>query len=130
VLKIVIRHLVTVAMVAIGLLHFIDPDPFVRIVPGVLPAPRLLVLVSGGFEIAGGLGLLFERTRKWASWGLIALYLAVFPANINMAIHQIQLEPGGTVPVWAMWMRLPFQALFIAVAWWVGRPDATPDSER
>lgn len=115
------RVLVAAAMVAVGVLHFANPAPFVRIVPDALPAPEFLVYLSGGFEVAGGLGLLWSKTRHWASWGLIALYLAVFPANINMAINEIQLEPGGSMPVWAMWARLPFQLLFIAAAWWVGR---------
>ena len=122
-LKKSIRVLVAIAMVVVGVMHFANPAPFVRIVPEVLPAPRMLVYVSGVFEIAGGLGLLWARTRLWASWGLIALYLAVFPANINMAVNEIQLEPGGTMPVWAMWARLPFQLLFIAAAWWVGRDE-------
>lgn len=121
--KLILRALVALAMVAIGSAHFFEPEPFVRIVPSVLPAPLALVYVSGFFEIVGGLGLLWSKTRQWASWGLITLYLAVFPANINMAVNEIQLEAGGTMPVWAMWARLPFQALFIAVVWWLGKPD-------
>ncbi len=119
-----LRAVIALAMVTVGALHFLSPEPFVRIVPGYLPWPELLVFVSGGFEVAGGLGLLWSRSRSYASWGLVALYVAVFPANINMAIHEIQLEPGGTMPVWAMWARLPFQALFILGAWWVGRSEA------
>ena len=110
-------------MVAIGLLHFLRPDPFVRIVPDVLPHKRLLVYVSGGFEILGGLGLLISRTRRLAAWGLIALYVAVFPANVYQAIHEIQPVPDTPMPVWTMWLRLPFQAVFIALAWWVGQPS-------
>jgi uncharacterized membrane protein len=120
--KTIANFLVAFAMVAIGVAHFADPDPFVRIVPELLPAPLFLVYVSGAFEILGGLGLLWSRTRRVASWGLIALYLCVFPANINMAINEIQLEPGGSLPVWAMWARLPFQLLFIATVWWLGKP--------
>lgn len=114
------RIVLAAAMVAIGITHFAMPAPFVRIVPSALPSPELLVYLSGGCEIAGGLGLLFRRTRRLASLGLIALYLAVFPANVNMAMHEIQLTPGGDIPGWALWARLPLQLVFIAAAWWVG----------
>jgi uncharacterized membrane protein len=123
-IKTLVLYLLSLGMVAIGLLHFLRPEPFVRIVPGVLPAPLLLVYVSGFFEIAGGLGLLLERTRRSAAWGLVALYVAVFPANINMAVREIQLSEGGNIPIWAMWARLPLQALFIAAAYWFTRPGA------
>ncbi|MBT8493596.1 MAG: DoxX family membrane protein, partial [Deltaproteobacteria bacterium] len=102
-LKLVLRAVVGLGMIAIGVMHFVNPEPFVRIVPDVLPAPLALVYISGFFEIAGGLGLLWSRTRRLASLGLVALYLAVFPANINMAVNEIQLSPGGDMPVWAMW---------------------------
>ncbi len=124
-IKPIVRTLMALAMMAVGVAHFLDPEPFIRIVPSFLPAPRALVLISGGFEIAGGLGLLWSKTRRMASFGLIALFVAVFPANINMAINEIQLQPEGTMPVWAMWMRLPLQALFIAGAWWVGGDKKT-----
>ena len=110
--------LLGLSMIAIGVDHFLNPEPFVRIVPSWLPAPATLVLVSGFFEMLGGVGVLVPITRRFAAWGLIALYVAVFPANVNMAIHHIQLSDNGTLPVWAMWARLPFQALFIAWAYW------------
>ena len=110
------------AMIAIGVDHFLQPEPFIAIVPAFLPAKAALVYISGVAEVAGGLGLLISRTRKWASWGLVALYVAVFPANINMAINEIQLG-SSAIPVWAMWLRLPFQLLFIVGALWVGRDD-------
>ncbi len=107
-------------MVAIGTLHFANPEPFVRIVPGVLPYKLALVYISGVFEVLGGLGLLHPRTRRFAGLGLVALYIAVFPANINMAVHRIAI--GATpLPDWAAWLRLPFQAAFIALALWVSR---------
>jgi uncharacterized membrane protein len=107
-----------IAMVGIGVLHFVRPKPFVRIVPKYLPAPLALVYISGFFEILGGLGLLVPATRPWAAWGLIALYIAVFPANIYMLTHNISLDPKKPIPRWALWLRLPFQLLFIVWAYW------------
>ncbi len=128
VLRTALRAVLAAAMVGVGVMHFVGPAPFIRIVPAWLPAPALLVALSGVAEIALGLGLLVPRSapgghvvRKWTGYGLIALYVAVFPANVNMAIHQIQLNPGDHLPVWAMWARLPFQLAFIAIAWWVTR---------
>lgn len=121
-LKRVIRLLSSLAMVGVGILHFVRPEGFVKIVPAFLPAPLFLVYLSGFFEIAGGLGVLLERTRRLAGLGLVALYVAVFPANINMAVNDIQ-PADGHIPIAALWLRLPFQILFIAVAWWLSRPS-------
>ncbi len=118
-----LRAVLASIMVGIGLLHFLAPGPFVRIVPASLPAPLVLVLVSGFFEVLGGLGLLVPRARRAAGFGLVLLYLAVFPANINMALHPEISAPYG-LPVWSLWARLPLQAVFIAWALWVGREDA------
>ena len=109
-------------MITIGVGHFARPEPFVRIVPDWLPAPLTLVYISGAFEVVGGIGVLLPRTRRFAAWGLVALYVAVFPANLHMALHEIQLVPGGDMPVWAMWARLPLQAAVIAWAWLFTRP--------
>jgi len=117
--KTIFRYLLSATMVATGILHFVSPDKFAKIVPDWLPAPRVLVLVSGFFEVAGGLGLLFKRTRTAAAWGLIALYAAVFPANVNMALHKIYTDNP-----WILWGRLPFQGVLIAWAYWFTRPDA------
>jgi len=105
-------------MVGVGVLHFVQPKPFVRIVPKFLPAPLALVYISGFFEIAGGVGLLIPATRVWAAWGLIALYIAVFPANIYMLTHNISLNPRKPIPRWMLWLRLPLQLVFIAWAYW------------
>ncbi len=119
----VLRALLALAMVAIGVAHFASPEPFVQIMPSALPAPLFLVYLSGAFEIALGLLLLPQRSRRWASFGLIALYVAVFPANINMAVNEIQLDPASPMPVWVMWARLPLQLVLVALAYWVGRDD-------
>jgi uncharacterized membrane protein len=117
----ILRLLLAVAMVVVGVLHFVAPDGFVRIVPATLPAPLALVYVSGAFEIAGGVGLLIRPLRRAAAYGLIALYVAVFPANVNMAIHRIPLSGSTPPPAWILWLRLPFQAVFIAWAYRVRR---------
>ena len=90
------------AMIAVGVDHFVLPDFFVRIVPRALPSPLFLVQLSGVCEVLGGLGLLVPRTRRAAGVGLVLLYVAVFPANVNMVIHP---ELGGAVPLWALWVR-------------------------
>lgn len=102
-------------MIFVGVQHFRNPEPFVKIVPSFLPGALTLVLVSGIFEVLGGIGLLIPRLTRAAAWGLIALYVAVFPANINMAI-----DPAlhGSVPAWLLWLRLPFQGVLILWAWW------------
>ena len=103
-------------MIFAGVMHFVAPKGFERIVPKALPAHRALVYLSGFFEIAGGVGLLIPQTQAWAAWGLIALFVAVFPANINMAVNDLPL--GKTkLPRWAHWIRLPLQGVLIAWAW-------------
>jgi len=100
---------------AAGFLHFVRPVPFVKIVPPLLPHPSALVYISGAAEIAGGLGLLIPPLRRVAAWGLVALLIAVFPANIYMAVDRIQVTVAP-LPVWTLWARLPLQFVLI---WWV-----------
>jgi uncharacterized membrane protein len=109
------RWLLTVFMVGAGVNHFVSPDHYVAMMPAMLPEPLLLVQISGVAEILGGLGLILPATRRIAAWGLIALLVAVFPANLNMAINHLPVGPYR-VPSWALWARLPLQVLLI---WWV-----------
>jgi uncharacterized membrane protein len=118
-LRKILRVVLASAMIVIGVLHFVEPAGFVAIVPSFLPAPLALVLVSGFFEVLGGVGLLVPRVRRAASLGLVALYVVVLPANVNMALHDLPL--GGThLPPVVLWLRLPFQVVFIVLALWVG----------
>ncbi len=117
-----LRVVLGAAMVLVGVLHFTSPDPFVKMIPASLPGPLALVYVSGAAEIAGGVGLFVPRLRRAASWGLIALYIAVFPANVNMAVNELPLG-DLQLSTFALWARLPLQLVFIAWAWWVGRDE-------
>jgi uncharacterized membrane protein len=120
--KLVLRWILTVFMVAAGANHFISPAPYLGMMPAEIPqhlhAP--LVAISGFAEILGGLGLALAATRKLAAWGLVALYIAIFPANVNMAVNHLQL---GTTEIasWLLWARLPLQAVLIAWAFWYTR---------
>ena len=97
-----------------GTLHFVLEKFFTAIVPKSLPNPKALVYISGVFEILGGIGVLFSRTRRPAGWGLIALLISVFPANINMALNPDRFKQ---FPAWALWARLPLQFAAIALVW-------------
>lgn len=108
-----LRYGLALLFVGAGLLHFIHPETFERIVPPVLPAPRRLVLLSGAAEVAGGLGLLLPTTRRWAGWGLLALLVAVFPANVYM----VGLADTLHIPAWVLWARLPLQPLLMWAVW-------------
>jgi uncharacterized membrane protein len=114
--------LLALFMIAMGVGHFVLMKWFVMAMPPYLPWHRELVLVSGVFEIAGGVGLLIPRLRRAAGWGLVALFVAVFPANIHMAVDPVQFG-GEPIAAWIWWARLPLQAPLIAVAWWMTRPE-------
>jgi uncharacterized membrane protein len=107
-----------------GAAHFISPAPYLAIVPYYFPWPAAMVLLSGVAEILGGLGVCFCSTRRAAGWGLIALLIAVFPANIH-AISTGVIIGGHSLPAWILWARLPFQLLFIA---WVYRVCLRPSN--
>ena len=105
--------------IAVGIQHFTDPDLFVLIVPAYLPEPLLLVHISGVAEILGGVGLLWRKTRRAAAWGILALLVAVYPANINMLVNDIYL-PDMPQERWMLWARMPMQFVFAAWVIWVG----------
>jgi uncharacterized membrane protein len=118
------RVILAVAIITVGVTHFVDPQPFVKIMPPQLPYPLGLVYLSGFYEILGGIGLLVPPVSQAAAWGLILLFIAVFPANINMAVNHIKIEsiPYSDSP-WLQAIRLPFQAVLIAWAWWFTKPS-------
>jgi uncharacterized membrane protein len=97
-----------------GLTHFLRPRPYIAIVPDALPHKREIVFVSGVAEIAGGTAVLLAPTRRLAGWWLIATLIAIFPANVNMAVNADRFR---AVPEPLLWARLPLQALLIRWVW-------------
>ena len=110
-------YFMSTAYIYVGIRHFIDPDFFLAIMPDYLPLHLEAVYLSGVFEILLGGMLLFKEYRKVAGWGLIALLLAVFPANIYLAQNEIA-QQSINISQTAAIVRLPFQALFISIAYW------------
>lgn len=108
------RYVLALLFALAGLWHFVHSATYLAIMPPQLPQPRALVYASGAFEIMGGLGLLRQRTRRLAGWGLLALLVAVFPANVYMALVHARLG----IPGWVAWGRLPLQ---LPLLWWVWR---------
>jgi uncharacterized membrane protein len=107
-----------------GALHFVIPRSFEAIVPpAIANRRREAVAVSGAAEILGGLALLHPRTRGAARWGLLALLLAVFPANLHMAVSPERIEglSLNRIPRWALWARLPLQPLAMLWVWRAAR---------
>ena len=107
--------IMTLFYIGAGINHFINPDWFVRIVPPILPFKITIVYISGIFEVILGCLLIFPKTRFIAGWGLILLLLAVYPANIYVALTNGKAM--DTTPMIA-WARLPFQFVFIGLAYW------------
>ena len=101
--------------IGVGINHIINPNWFIRIIPPILPFKIALVYISGIFEIILGSLLIFPKTRFIAGWGLILLLLAVYPANIYVALTNGKAM--DTTPMIA-WIRLPFQFVFIGFAYW------------
>jgi uncharacterized membrane protein len=127
VFSVVVRVLFAAFFVVAGVTHFTNRDFFTSIVPPYLPWPVMLVYVSGVAEIVLGVMLLIPATMRLAAWGLIALLIAVFPANIHMAMNP-QLYPD--VSMSALLIRLPLQGVMVAIAYWLTRASMKPTPVR
>ncbi|MEO8435202.1 MAG: DoxX family membrane protein [Pyrinomonadaceae bacterium] len=118
-LKPILKYLLAAFFVLAGFNHFISPTFYLKIMPSYLPWHLLLVYLSGLFEIVLGILLLLRAFTHIAAWGLIALLIAVFPANIHMAVnHGLFPEYSGVV----LWLRLPLQFALMALAYWYTFP--------
>jgi uncharacterized membrane protein len=108
------RIILAIFFIVAGCMHFLIPQTYIKIMPPFLLAPRLIVQLSGVAEILGGLGLFLPSTRHAAAWGLVALLIAVFPANIYMVVDHTRF---ASIPLWVLWLRLPLQLPLIYWAW-------------
>jgi uncharacterized membrane protein len=118
--KLILKYLLGFFFVMAGLNHFIGPDYYLRIMPPYLPWHLLLVYVSGFFEVFLGVALLIKRSTRLAAWGLIALLVAVYPANVHMALNPA-LYPEYNQAL--LWIRLPIQVGLMVWVYWYTRRD-------
>lgn len=102
-----------------------NPDGLVAMLPEFLPLRREAVYISGLFEVLGAIGLLVPRVQRLAGLGLVALLLVVFPANVNVAVHNLQIAGFPSEPLY-QWVRLPLQFVVIALVLWATRPAPRP----
>jgi uncharacterized membrane protein len=125
--KTVLLYLMAAFYIFGGYNHLANPEFYLAIMPPNLPEPELLNVVAGLAEILLGVFLLDPRTRALAAWGIIALLVAVFPANVYAATANVGADGPGTGAGVANWIRLPFQIVFIAWAWWYTGPKTADE---
>ena len=118
--KIAARLFVTAWFVIGGLAHFVDPEPFLRIMPAYIPYHLACVYISGALELVGALGLWIKPVRSFAGYGLMALTTVVTLANVHMFQHP-DLFPS--IPYWLLIVRFPVQIALIWLIWWGSRPE-------
>lgn len=106
-----------------GVMHFVHPEYYAPMMPPYLPAHGFLIWFSGVAELVLGVTVVDHKVRQYAAWGLILLLIAIFPANLHIALNDVPLfgNPEGAGIV--NWVRLPFQLVFIAWAWWYTGSD-------
>lgn len=120
-IKAVTKYLFGALFIAAGMNHFVSTDFYLKIMPPYLPWHLPLVYLSGIAEVVLGALLLFRRSTTLAAWGLVALLIAVFPANLHMAVNP-ELFPQFS-PI-LLWVRVPMQGLLVAWAYWYTRLEA------
>ena len=110
-----------------GYMHFARPDHYVPMMPPYLPWHSGLIFLSGVAELGLGIAVLIPSLRRAAAWGIILLLIAIFPANLHIAIHNVPVFGATEGAGIFNWIRLPFQLVLILWAWWYTQPDETPD---
>lgn len=125
----VIRRIIAALFILAGTLHFIKPHAYEAMMPSWIPMHAESVAVSGAAEIVGGLALIPDRTARFGGLWLIALLVAVYPANVHMAINADQLPGLDDVPRWALWLRLPLQPLAVWLVWRASRAGTGPEAQ-
>jgi uncharacterized membrane protein len=120
ILRVLVRLLLAAIFLFAGTVHLRSPEFFLPIMPPWIPFHLACVRISGVFELLGGIGLLIPSRpiQLLTGWGLVLLLVAVFPANIYMAMAHVQIHGMPSQP-WMAWARLPLQPILIAAVWWV-----------
>lgn len=113
--RLISRYLLALFFIGAGANHFLSPEIYLSMMPPWLPAHSLMNQISGAAEIAGGIGILIPKTRKAAAIGLILLLIAIFPANLHVALNG---WPEANIPRWILIARLPLQLFLIAWVTW------------
>jgi uncharacterized membrane protein len=126
--KRILLWVMAIAYIFAGYNHLANPAFYLAIIPPDLPNPEWLNVISGLAEIVLGVFLLEPRTRVYAAWGIIALLIAVFPANMYVATQNVGAEGPGSGGGSANFIRLPFQVVLLVWAWWYTRPDVEDES--
>jgi uncharacterized membrane protein len=112
-----------------GILHFTKTAFYLKIMPPYIPWHLAMVQISGVCEILGGIGLLIPQTRRASAWGLVALLIAVFPANVYMVTDPVAAGAAAISPL-VLWGRLPLQLFLVFWVLWVTRPAIVPEHGR
>ena len=120
------RYLLGIFFVLAGINHFVNPGFYTDIMPGYLPAHHALVLLSGVTEIIAGTLLFYGPLARLGAWGIVAMLVVFFAVHIHMIVHA---DRYASVPLWGLWLRLIFQFVLIAWAWWFTRPDKPAPEE-
>ncbi len=117
--------LLTPAYMVIGVMHFTHTAWFVAIMPPWIPAHELMVWISGAAELLLGAAALVPATRRLAGYGIVALLIAVFPANIHMAMEAERFAAELEIPEWSLYTRLLYQVVLAAWALWATKPEVS-----
>ena len=108
-------YIMAILYILAGVNHFYQPKFYMRIMPPYIPWHKFMVYLSGAIEILLGILLMIPACSSLAAWGIIALLIAVFPANVY---HLTSSKPGGKFPMWALYLRLPLQGALMLWAYW------------
>ena len=119
--KILLTNIMGLGYIWVGISHFYNTDFFLKIMPPSFPFHLESVYLSGFFEIIFGMGIMIKFFRKYASWGLILLLIAVYPANIYLAFNEVAQNKIGISSFMASWVRLPIQFILIGLAYLVSK---------
>jgi uncharacterized membrane protein len=118
VIKRVLLWVMAAFYILAGLMHFIRPDYYMPMMPPYLPWHGPLIFLSGVAELGLGVAVLIPSLRPLAAWGIILLLIAIFPANIHIALHNVPVFGATEGAGIGNWVRLPLQGVLILWAWW------------